>query len=252
MSEKLSRCRKELTAAIDRAVEDLSVLFHHSPDSATNQNFDVQTTQPLTPPCVDLLSHKEEATPPAVCSPQQSLPVSSAPEKENPFFRPNLTPVTSASNTPCTKREPLTSKENTCLHPPIFMADRQFFISLEDCERWRKGHLSKTDERPAKSEAGTAASDVRQETPKDLADMNGDPVIWPSERLQQKSDFEDELQQICRISSELGSPEEVSALSMDVRSSFRNVPEPSLEDEAIIETLLDMEEDYRLNSSILH
>lgn len=141
MSEKLSRCRKELTAAIDRAVEDLSVLFHHSADSATNQNFDGQTAQPLTPPCVDLFSHKEEAAPPAACCPQQSLPVSSAPEKENPLFRPTLTPVATASNTPCTKREPLTSKENTCLHPPIFMADRQFFISLEDSERWRKGHL---------------------------------------------------------------------------------------------------------------
>uniref|UniRef100_A0A8D2Q4P2 Chromosome 3 open reading frame 62 n=1 Tax=Varanus komodoensis TaxID=61221 RepID=A0A8D2Q4P2_VARKO len=141
MSEKLRRCRKELTAAIDRAMEDLSIPFPPSPDPTTDQNSDLLITQPSTPPNTDLFNHKGEPIPPTVCCPQLSPPVSSAPEKENPLFRPSLIPVTVGSNISCTKREPLTSKENTWLHPPIFMADRQFFLSLEDSERWRKGHL---------------------------------------------------------------------------------------------------------------
>ncbi|XP_053154329.1 uncharacterized protein C3orf62 homolog isoform X1 [Hemicordylus capensis] len=246
MSEKLSRCRKELTAAIDRAMEDLSVPFHHSPDSTRDQNIGLQIAQPLTPPHADLISHKGDPTSPTVYCPQQSLPISSAPEKENPLIKQNVIPVTTVSNTPCTKREPLTSKENTWLHPPIFMADRQFFISLEDGER--KGYLSKTDERPMKSETDVTTSDVPQDSAKDLAES----AIWPAESLQRKVDFENELQQICRISSELCPPEEALILGLDGTSRFRKVLEHSLEDEAIIETLLDMEEDYRLNSSTLH
>ncbi|XP_062977134.1 uncharacterized protein C3orf62 homolog [Elgaria multicarinata webbii] len=251
MSEKLSRCRKKLTAAIDRAMEDLSIPFPPSPDSTTDQNSDLLIIQPSTPPSVDLFNPKGEPIPPNVCCPQPSLPVSNAPEKENPLFRPNLIPVTVASNIPCTKREPLTSKENTWLHPPIFVADRQFFLNLEDSERWKKGHLiSKTDERSMKSE--TSASDVPPQSPKGLADISDNSAVWPAERLQRKSDSVNELEQISRISGEMFPLDESSALDLDVRSSFRKVLEYSPEDEAIIETLLDMEEEYRLNSSALH
>lgn len=142
MSEKLSRCRKELTAAIDRALEDLSVPFSPSPDNPTNQDCDLSTARPLSPPVADLLGHKGETALPLIYCPQQSLLVSSAPEKENPLLKPNVVPVTTTSHTTtCIKREPLSSKENTWLHPPIFMTDRQFLISLEDGERWRKGQL---------------------------------------------------------------------------------------------------------------
>ncbi|CAI5767009.1 Hypothetical predicted protein [Podarcis lilfordi] len=251
MSEKLNRCRKELTAAIDRAVEDLLVPFPPSPDSTTDQNFDLQTAQPSSPLNADLFSEKGELTLSTVYCPQSSLPVSSTPEKENPLFRPNLIPVTTASNIPCTKREPLTSKENTWLHPPIFMADRQFFISPEDSERWRKGHLSKPDERPVKSEASISATDVPPQSLKDLANMSDNPAIWPSERMHRKTDFENELQQMSRLSSELFPLDEASALDPSAQIGFRKVLEHTLEDEAIIETLLDMEEDYKPNSSTL-
>ncbi|KAF7249883.1 hypothetical protein EYD10_04288 [Varanus komodoensis] len=252
MSEKLRRCRKELTAAIDRAMEDLSIPFPPSPDPTTDQNSDLLITQPSTPPNTDLFNHKGEPIPPTVCCPQLSPPVSSAPEKENPLFRPSLIPVTVGSNISCTKREPLTSKENTWLHPPIFMADRQFFLSLEDSERWRKGHLSKTDERSMKSETSVTASDVPPQSPKDLADVGDNSAVWPAEKLPRKSDSVNELQQNSRMSDELFPLDEASALDLDVRSTFRKVLEYSPEDDAIIETLLDMEEEYRLNSSALH
>lgn len=123
MSEKLSRCRKELTAAIDRALEDLSVPLHHFSESTTHLDFDLLTVESLTATSEDLVTHKGE---PIVCLPQQPLSDSSVPEKENPL-KPNFTLLITASNMP-PKREPLMSKENTCLHPPVLMTDRQFLI----------------------------------------------------------------------------------------------------------------------------
>nr|XP_056711413.1 uncharacterized protein C3orf62 homolog [Euleptes europaea] len=238
MSDKLSRCRRELAAAIDRAMEDLSAPLHHSPDSTTDQDFDLLTVESLMPSSADLISHRGEPTLPTECFPQQSLTDSSVPEKENPLFKPNLTPLIAASNTLSSKREPLISKENTCLHPPVFMTDRQFFIG-------------KIDERPAKPDTSVTATDVPLECSKDLADMSGNAAVCPAEKVQRKPDF-DELQQISRLSIELLPPDEASAFDQEIRSSFRKILENSPEDEEIIETLLDMEEDYRLNSSTLH
>lgn len=76
-------------------------------------------------------------------------------------------------------------------------------------------------------------------------------AVSPAEKVQRKPDF-DELQQISRLSRQLFSPDEASPFNQELRSNFRRVLENSPEDEEIIETLLDMEEDYRLNSSILH
>ncbi|KAH0629974.1 hypothetical protein JD844_012480 [Phrynosoma platyrhinos] len=250
MSEKLSRCRKELAAAIGRAMEDLSIPFPAFPNSATDQNSDLLTTQPPALSNEELFSQKGKTTPPSVYCPQLSFPEASTPEKENPLLRPNPIPVTMAPSMPYSKREPLTSKENTRLHPPIFIADRQFFLSLEDSEG-RKQHLSKTDEKSMKSETSITDSDGTPQNLKDLVDISDNPAIWPSERLQRKPDFENELQEVSRLSSELFPLDASSVLDMDV-SSFRKILEYSTEDEAIIETLLDMEEEYRLNSSTLH
>ncbi|KAL8212255.1 UNVERIFIED_CONTAM: hypothetical protein K2H54_041386 [Gekko kuhli] len=233
MSEKLSRCRKELTAAIDRALEDLSVPLHYSSDNTTNLDSDLLTVGSLTASNEELISHKGE---PIACFPQQLLSDSSVPEKENPL-KTNFTLLITTSNTP-SKREPLISKENTCLHPPVLMTDRQFLIG-------------KTDERPAKLDTSVTANDIPPECLKDLADMDGNTDICPAEKVQRKPDF-DELQQISRLKRELLPPDEASAFGQETRSSFRRILENSPEDEEIIETLLDMEEDYRLNSSILH
>uniref|UniRef100_A0A670YLV2 Uncharacterized protein n=1 Tax=Pseudonaja textilis TaxID=8673 RepID=A0A670YLV2_PSETE len=140
MSEKLSRCRKELAAAIDRAMEDLSIPFLPSQDASNNQDSDLPIVQLSTPPNVDILNSKGEVISPTVYYPQPSSAVSS-PEKENPLLRSNLFPVTVTSSIACTKREPLMSKENTWLHSPIFMADKQYLISLQDSERWKKGQV---------------------------------------------------------------------------------------------------------------
>ncbi|KAJ7316648.1 hypothetical protein JRQ81_002810 [Phrynocephalus forsythii] len=245
MSEKLSRCRKELTAAIDRAMEDMSM---PSPDSTVHD--DVPVAEPSISPTEDLLNDKREATPLDLGCSQPSSPDSPAPEKENPQLRPNLVPLTVTSRTPCTKREPLISKENTWLHPPILVADRPFLVSLEDNER-RREHVSKTDERSMKSDVSVAARDASPDSSKDLADeCADDPAIWPPEMLQQKSVLEKELQELSQLSSIPFSLDESSFLDLDV-SSFRNVLDHSPEDEAIIETLLDMEEEYTANSSNL-
>ncbi|KAG8128369.1 hypothetical protein E2320_015219, partial [Naja naja] len=218
MSEKLSRCRKELAAAIDRAMEDLSIPFLPSQDASNNQDSDLPIVQLSTPPNVDTFHSKGEVISPTVYYSQPSSAVSS-PEKENPLLRSNLFPVTVTSSIACTKREPLMSKENTWLHAPIFMADKQYLISLQDSERWKKGQVSKTDERSMKSETNLISCDVPPENPKDHEDMSAD---------------------------------DSSAVHLGERNTFRKVLEHSPEDEAIIETLLDMEEEYRLNSSTLH
>uniref|UniRef100_A0A8C6XGD3 Uncharacterized protein n=1 Tax=Naja naja TaxID=35670 RepID=A0A8C6XGD3_NAJNA len=140
MSEKLSRCRKELAAAIDRAMEDLSIPFLPSQDASNNQDSDLPIVQLSTPPNVDTFHSKGEVISPTVYYSQPSSAVSS-PEKENPLLRSNLFPVTVTSSIACTKREPLMSKENTWLHAPIFMADKQYLISLQDSERWKKGQV---------------------------------------------------------------------------------------------------------------
>ncbi|XP_013912633.1 PREDICTED: uncharacterized protein C3orf62 homolog [Thamnophis sirtalis] len=227
MSEKLSRCRKELAAAIDRAMEDLSIPFLPSQDTSNNQDSDLPIVQLSTPHNIDIFNSKREVISPTVYGPQPSSAISS-PEKENPLLRSNLFPVTVTSSITCTKREPLMSKENTWLHTPIFMADKQYFISLQDSERWKKGQVSKTDERSMKSETNLISCDVPPENPKDHEDMSA------------------------AFYALFFSVDESSAVHLGERTTFRKVLEHSPEDEAIIETLLDMEEEYRLNSSTLH
>ncbi|XP_029140251.1 uncharacterized protein C3orf62 homolog [Protobothrops mucrosquamatus] len=268
MSEKLSRCRKELAAAIDRAMEDLSIPFLPSQDTSNNQDSDLPIVQLSTPPNANIFNSKGEVISPTVYCPQPSSAVSSPPEKENPLLRSNLFPVTVTSSIPCTKREPLMSKENTWLHPPIFMADKQYFISLQDSERWKKGQVSKTDERSMKSETNIISCDVPPENPKDQEDMSaGKHSLLCSIHLFK---LFISFSQTCKPSKYISSifeiantynrsfyalffsVDEASAVHLGERNNFRKVLEHSPEDEAIIETLLDMEEEYRLNSSTLH
>ncbi|XP_032094969.1 uncharacterized protein C3orf62 homolog [Thamnophis elegans] len=244
MSEKLSRCRKELAAAIDRAMEDLSIPFLPSQDTSNNQDSDLPIVQLSTPHNVDIFNSKREVISPTVYGPQPSSAISS-PEKENPLLRSNLFPVTVTSSITCTKREPLMSKENTWLHTPIFMADKQYFISLQDSERWKKGQVSKTDERSMKSETNLISCDVPPENPKDHEDMSAGKqyVLCSIAFLNLITSL------LCTFFFSVG---ESSAVHLGERTTFRKVLEHSPEDEAIIETLLDMEEEYRLNSSTLH
>lgn len=140
MSEKLRRCRKELTAAIDRAFEDLMAPFHHS-EYCIKQNSDLQTNTPFSLPQMNRVSYRRDPASTLTSYLDQSAPVSCALEKENPFFIPNLIPVSIAHNPLCQKREPLTSKENTWLPSPIFVPDRQLPRAPGVSERWRKGHV---------------------------------------------------------------------------------------------------------------
>lgn len=134
MSEKLRRCRKELTAAIDRAFEGVS----HSAECPGRQRLELDSA-PLSfpvalpgPPC---RRH------PACSSAAPLAPVPCALESEGPAFAPNQTPVSAKPQALCPQRKPLTSKENVLLHPSILAPERPFWRAAGDGENWRKDGL---------------------------------------------------------------------------------------------------------------
>uniref|UniRef100_A0A8C4Y0X8 Uncharacterized protein n=1 Tax=Gopherus evgoodei TaxID=1825980 RepID=A0A8C4Y0X8_9SAUR len=141
MSEKLRRCRKELTAAIDRAFEDFTAPFCLSEDCLNKQNSDLQTETPSSLPQMNRVSYRRDPISTLTSYLDQSAAVSCVLEKKTPVFIPNLIPVSIAQNPLCPKREPLTSKENTWLRSSIFVSDRHLPRTLGDSERWRKGHV---------------------------------------------------------------------------------------------------------------
>nr|XP_020854753.1 uncharacterized protein C3orf62 homolog isoform X4 [Phascolarctos cinereus] len=139
MSEKLRRCRKELTAAIDRAFEGIS----HSQECPSQQKLDLDTSpSSFTIQMNKLLCRRYPSTTSYV---GQFAPVSCAPENENPVFVPNHIPVNMKPHTLCPKRKPLTSKENVLIHSSIFVPERQFLRATGDGESWRKESLSIKD-----------------------------------------------------------------------------------------------------------
>ncbi|XP_074861201.1 uncharacterized protein C3orf62 homolog [Carettochelys insculpta] len=257
MSEKLRRCRRELTAAIDRAFEDLIAPFHHSEDSINKQNSDLQTETLSSLPQMNRVSYRRDPTSTLSSYLDQSAPVSGALEKENPVFKPNLIPVNVAPNPLCPKREPLTSKENTWLCSSILVPDRQLPRTLRDSERWRKGHASKHAERCLKSEANVVVHDVPQDIPQPLPGTPGNPNSWATVELAGQLALASELSRVHRHSSEPPLGEDVLAVLMDASSSSVMRPiaqqqRPNIEEEEIIQTVLDLEEDYSTTSSALH
>lgn len=138
MSEKLRRCRKELTAAIDRAFEGVS----HSKECSGQQRLE-QDTAPLSfPLSVHRLLCRRH--PLAACS-SSSLapfaPVPCAPETESPAFAPNHAPMNAKPHALYAKRKPLASKENVLTHSSILAPERQFWRATGDGENWRKDSL---------------------------------------------------------------------------------------------------------------
>uniref|UniRef100_A0A8C8RRU7 Chromosome 3 open reading frame 62 n=1 Tax=Pelusios castaneus TaxID=367368 RepID=A0A8C8RRU7_9SAUR len=254
MSEKLRRCRKELTAAIDRAFEDFTGPSRHSEDSI-KQNSDLQTD---TLPQMNRVIYRRE--PASILSSylDQSASVSCAVEKENPVFIPNLLSVSIAQNPLCPKREPLTSKENTWLHPSIFVPDRQLPRALGDSERWRKGSLRGYNLRMIV----TGLVLFLRASSEGLVFMAfflcfvGNPNIWAIEELGQLA-LANELSQVPQNSSEPPLREDILAVCMDASGSSVTIPgvrqrRPNIEDDEIIQTVLDLEEDYSMASSTLH
>ncbi|KAL1782604.1 hypothetical protein HispidOSU_028705 [Sigmodon hispidus] len=132
MSEKLRRCRKELTAAIDRAFEGV----RHSQECTGPHRLD--TPSLTSPPMHRLLCRNPLAACPSAAPSAAAL---CAPENENPGFAPHHVPVNTKPLPLYPKRKPLTSKENVLMHSSILARERQFWRAAGDGENWRKESL---------------------------------------------------------------------------------------------------------------
>lgn len=136
MSEKLRRCRKELTAAIDRAFEGVS----HSQECSGQRRLEPDAVRLSFPLPVHRLLCRSH--PLAACSSAAPYaPVPCTPESESSAFAPNQTPVGAKSQALCPKRKPLTSTENVLMHSSILAPERQFWRVAGDGENWRKDSL---------------------------------------------------------------------------------------------------------------
>lgn len=130
MSEKLRRCRKELTAAIDRAFEGV----RHSQECTGPQRLDA-------PSLTSLPVHRLLCRNPLATCPSAAPGASCAPENENLAFAPHHVPVNAKPQPLYPKRKPLTSKENVLTHSSILARERQFWRAAGDGENWRKESL---------------------------------------------------------------------------------------------------------------
>lgn len=250
MSEKLRRCRKELTAAIDRAFEGVS----HSQECSGRPRLELDAAPLSFPlPVHRLLCRRH---PQAACSSSAApfLPVPCAPENESPAFAPNHAPVNTKPQASCPKRKPLTSKENVLMHSSILAPERQFWRAAGDGENWRKDSLRKDMEKDLKVDSNMPLSNSSQEVTKDLLDMIDHTSIRTIEELAGKLEFENELNRVCGRCGDSPFREEAWALLVDESPQKGPESDPgslkqAFDDHNIVETVLDLEEDYNLMSS---
>ncbi|XP_077715029.1 uncharacterized protein C3orf62 homolog isoform X1 [Canis aureus] len=251
MSEKLRRCRKELTAAIDRAFEGVS----HSQECSGRQRLelDAAAVPPSPLPVHRLLCRR---LPLAACSSSAApfIPVPCAPENESPAFAPNHAPMNAKPHALCPKRKPLTSKENVLTHSSILAPERQFWRAMGDGENWRKDSLRKDMEKDLKVDSNMPLSNSSQEVTKDLLDMIDHTSIRTIEELAGKLEFENELNRVCSRCEDSPFREEAWALLVDESPQKASDTDPgslkqAFDDHNIVETVLDLEEDYNLMTS---
>ncbi|KAM5292426.1 uncharacterized protein C3orf62 homolog [Ctenodactylus gundi] len=227
MSEKLRRCRKELTAAIDRAFEGVS----HTLEGTAQPKLDSGTTSllsaslPRPSPC--------RRPPPAPCP----AAAPGALETESRGFAPQ-------SQVLYPQRKPLTSKENVLMYPDVLVPERQFWRAAGDGEDWRKESLRKDMKRDLKIDSSVLLSSTSQEVTKDLLDMIDHTSVRTIEELAGKLEFENELSRVCGDCQDSSFKEETWPPLVD--ESPPMTLDAALDDQKIIETILDLEEDYNL------
>ncbi|XP_060060631.1 uncharacterized protein C3orf62 homolog isoform X2 [Erinaceus europaeus] len=193
MSEKLRRCRKELTAAIDRALEGAG-------------------------------------------------PAQEAPE-------PDAAPPHRLPRRPlalCPRRKPLASRENLPLRPAAAAAAERHL--------WRAGDVRKDAEKELKVDSNGSLSGSSQEVTKDLLDMIDHTSIRTIEELAGKLEFENELNRVCGHCDDSPFTEEDWALLTEegpqkVLDANPGSFKQAFDDHNIVETVLDLEEDYNLMTS---
>ncbi|KAM4821276.1 uncharacterized protein C3orf62 homolog [Thomomys bottae] len=273
MSEKLRRCRKELTAAIDRAFEGVRL----SREAAAPPRAEPDSAPPSCslPPLHRLLCR---GPPPAACPAAASAAAApGAPEHGGPG--------NAKAHALGPKRKPLSSKENVLLHSSSMLApsERQLWRAAGDGESWRKESLRlsnnefssiflKEDLIPHLSSPRPVPGDCRkdterdlkvdsnmllgssQEVTKDLLDMIDHTSIRTIEELAGKLEFENELNRVCGRCQDSPFKEEAWALLVDESPQKASDAVPgslkqAFDDQNIIETVLDLEEDYNLMTS---
>ncbi|XP_029411992.1 uncharacterized protein C3orf62 homolog isoform X2 [Nannospalax galili] len=241
MSEKLRRCRKELTAAIERAFEGV----RHSQEC---------TAQPWPDTPSSLPAHRLLCRSPFATCTLGAPGAPCAPENENPAFAPHHVSVNAKPHSLYPKRKPLTSKENVLMHSSILALERQFWRAPEDGENWRKESLRKDMERDLKDDSNVMLSSSSPEVTKDLLDMIDHTSIQTIEELAGKLEFENELNRVCGRCQDSPFKEEAWALLMDESPQKALDVDPgslkqAFDDQNIVETILDLEEDYNLMTS---
>ncbi|XP_049718183.1 uncharacterized protein C3orf62 homolog isoform X2 [Elephas maximus indicus] len=248
MSEKLRRCRKELAAAIDRAFEGVS----QSQECSGPQRRELDAAPPSFPlPAPQLLCRRH---PLSACAAAPLAPVPSAAENESPAFAPNHAPVNAKPHAFCPQRKPLTSKENVLMHSSILAPERQFWRATGDGENWRKESLRKDMEKDLKVDSNMPLNNSSQEVTKDLLDMIDHTSIRTIEELAGKLEFENELNRVCGRCDDSPFEEEAWALFVDESPRKASDADPgglkqAFDDHNIVETVLDLEEDYNLMTS---
>ncbi|KAM9186406.1 LOW QUALITY PROTEIN: uncharacterized protein C3orf62 homolog [Dugong dugon] len=271
MSEKLRRCRKELTAAIDRAFEGVS----HSQECSGLQRPELDAPQHSFPlPVHQLLCRRPTL---AVCAAAPFVPVPCAAENDSPASASNHTTVNAKPHAFCPQRKPLTSKENVLMHSSILAPERQFWRAAGDGENWRKESLSspsssflkelipqipprpilgcrKDMERDLKVDSNMPLNNSSQEVTKDLLDMIDHTSIRTIEELAGKLEFENELNRVCVRRDNSPLKAEAWALLVDESPQKASDADPggleqAFDDHNIVETVLDLEEDYNLMTS---
>uniref|UniRef100_A0A8C3YLH3 Chromosome 3 open reading frame 62 n=1 Tax=Catagonus wagneri TaxID=51154 RepID=A0A8C3YLH3_9CETA len=249
MSEKLRRCRKELTAAIDRAFEGVS----HSRECSGPQRLELDAVRLSFPlPVHQLLCRRQPLA--ASSSSAPFSPVPCAPENESPAFAANPAPVNAKPQALCPQRKPLTSKENILMHSSILAPERQLWRAAGDGENWRKNCLRKDMEKDLKVDSNMPLSSSSQEVTQDLLDMIDHTSIRTIEELAGKLEFENELNHVCGRCEDSPFKEEAWALLVDESPQKASDVDPgslkqAFDDHNIVETVLDLEEDYNLMTS---
>nr|XP_020037316.1 uncharacterized protein C3orf62 homolog [Castor canadensis] len=248
MSEKLRRCRKELTAAIDRAFEGV----RHSQECTGQQRLEFNAAPLSSLPVHRLLCRRH---PLAACPSAASCATAPcAPESENPAIAPHRVPVNAKPHALCPKRKPLTSKENVLMHSSILAPERQFWRAGGDGENWRKENLRKDMERDLKVDSNMLLNNSSQEVTKDLLDMIDPTSIRTIEELAGKLEFENDLNRVCGRCQDSPFKEEAWTLLVDESPQKASDTDPgslkqAFDDQNIVETVLDLEEDYNLMTS---
>lgn len=109
-------------------------------------------------------------------------------------------------------------------------------------------------EKDLKVDSNVPLSNSSQEVTKDVLDMIDHTSLRTIEELAEKLEFENELNRVCGHCEDLPFKEEVWALLMDESPQKASDADPSslrqaFDDHNVIETVLDLEEDYSLMTS---